>query len=318
MRQLLLVLATLTVVLAAACAGEPAAPAPTATLPPTPTPTPTSTPTPTATPTPAAAPAFEVSADTLGRSIVERLTDAETECIREQLGDQAFEDLLDSPVVGGVAGDATIPYECLGRETGAALAVAVISAQAGGMRTESEDCLRRLFLSGESGAFDFFATQQNNDADSIVFVLNFLLCLTDEEAEALAEQPGGFEAFRPSALRCATEHVSVEELAGLFETADGAPPAISPELIQVLAGCGFSDAPDDAPPEDTLTLEQLRAVAQVNPSIQPLVDCLEERSTPEAIAEFFAGQALVPPAGVIGCMADYGHLLNEAFPPGGE
>ena len=307
MRGLLLVLAAVTVMLAAACGGEPT---------PTPTPSPTATPTPTPTPTPAGPPAFEVNADTVGRSIVELLTDAEAGCIRERLGEADFQRLLDEPVSGSSGRITRFPYECLEKETGAALAAAVVSAQAGGMRAESEDCIRDLFLSGEGGASAFFAAQSSSDAESIALALNFILCLTDEEAEALAEQPGGFEAFPPSALRCATEQVSVGELARLFEPADGAPPAISAEMIRVLRDCGFGDAPDDLP-DDALTLEQLRTMAEADPTLQPLVDCLEENSTPEAIAAFFAGLALEPPEGVIGCLFEYGHLLEQALPSSG-
>ena len=306
MRGLLLVLAALIIMLAAACGGEP-------------TPTPTPTPAPTPTPTPTGPPAFEVDADTLGRSIIALLTDAEADCIRERLGEADFQRLLDEPVAGGSGEEPALPFECLEKETGAALAVAVVSAQAGGMRAESEDCIRDLYLSGEGGASAFFASEQSSDVESIALALNFILCLTDDEAEALAE-PGGFEAFRPSALRCATEHVSVEELARLFEPADGAPPAISAEMIQVLSDCGFGDGPEGPPgdsPDDALTLEQLQAMAEADPSIQPLVDCLEERSTPEALAEFFAGLTLEPPEGVIGCLLEYGHLLDEALSSSG-
>ena len=308
MRGFLLVLAALTVMLAAACGSDPM-PTPTA----TPEPTPTSTPTPTPTPAP---PAFEVNADTLGRNVIDLLTDAEADCIRERLGEAEFQRLLDEPIAGGSERTSRLPYECLEKEGGVALAVALVSAQAGGMSAESEACIRELLLSADGGASAFFAAESNSDAESIALTLNFFLCLTDEEAEALAEQPEDFEDFNPSALRCVTEHVSVEELARMFETADGAPPAISPEVIQVLANCGFGDEPDDSP-GDALTLEQLRAIAEANPTVQPLVDCLEENSTPEAIAEFFAGLAAEPPAGVLGCLFEYGHLLEEALPSSG-
>ena len=319
MRGLLLVLAALTLTLAAACGGDSPPPTPTATLPPTPTPSPTPLPAPTSTPTPAGPPAFEVNADTLGRSIIALLTDAEADCIRERLGEAGFQRLLDEPVGIGSGEDPALPFECLEKETAAALAVALISAQAGGMRPESEDCIRSLLLSAEGGTTAFFAAQSNNDAESTALALNFILCLTDDEAEALAE-PGGFEAFRPSALRCATEHVSVEELARLFEPADGAPPAISAEMIQVLSDCGFGDGPEGPPgdsPADALTLEQLQAMAEADPTLQPLVDCLEENSTPEALAEFFAGLTLEPQEGVIGCLLEYGHLLDEALSSSG-
>ncbi|MDE2765544.1 MAG: hypothetical protein OXI25_03820 [Chloroflexota bacterium] len=309
MRGLLLLLATLTVMLAVACGSDPT-PTPTA------TPEPTPTPAPTATPTPAAPPAFEVNADTLGRDVIDLLTDAEVDCIRERLGEADFQRLLDDPIVGGSAGDAALPYECLEEETAMELAVAVVSAQAGGLSAQSEDCVRRLLLGADGGASALFAAESNSDAESIALTLNFILCLTDEEAEALAEQPEDFEDFNPSALRCATERVSVEELARVFGAADGAFPAISPEMIQVFADCGFGDAPD-GPPGDAFTLEQLQALAAANPSLQPLVDCLEENATPEAIAEFFAGLAVAPPEGVLGCLFEYGHLLEEALPSSG-
>ena len=184
----LLALTICAAALAAACGSDPT-PIP---------PTPTATPAPTATPTPADMSEFMIDEHTLGRDIIDVLSDAEASCIRTALGEEGFARLLDSPVVEeGFArlldspvvtdGDdfQEFPIDCIDQETAAPLLVALIGAETGGLTAESERCLLALYADGPAAAF-FFGSQPgpSSSPEAFAILIETSLCMTDDEAEA--------------------------------------------------------------------------------------------------------------------------------------
>ena len=96
---------------------------------PTPTPLPTSTPTPTATPAPSS-----VVQALLGADVMAMLPPEEVECVREQVGDDLYALMLQTPFTSAlISGDAaaTSPVaSCFSPETQALIAQAIMAAEA--------------------------------------------------------------------------------------------------------------------------------------------------------------------------------------------
>ncbi len=307
--------------LAAACAS----PTPT----PTPTPTPSPTPAPTATPTPV--PDDGMAA---GRDLLAMLTGDEEACARAAVGDAAYDRLLESPAAS-VAG-LEFPFDCLTNERYAEISVASLSQVVGGLASESESCLRGLYAEADDPARQF-PSGVSSDPEALAFAIRFLLCVTDEEAEALSNQPGGMggdgDFFAPSDLRCIADETGVEEFIAVFvdltQGLSSGQTQASPELMQRLAGvadaaqaCGIDPIqgfgaggalpPGDSPfgdsDGDRGSFAQVKGLwLQYNPETQTLIDCLEEAASAEDLDRAFTTGAF-PPA-VAACMERHADLV---------
>ena len=310
-------------VLAAACGdSDPAptpAPAPTAVpattapatpAPATPVPAPTAALAPTVAPTPTAP--LAIGAETLGRDLIAMFTEDESSCIRDRIGDDAYEELLDSPVAAPGGGIEPLPLDCLSAEKAADLAVASVSAIAGGMTSDSKVCLRTLYAG--AGMLEF-PMGTSNEPEEILFALRFLTCITDEEAMALSSQPGGdpMGVFMPSALRCVDEVVGIEKfvdtLAGdLLTESSGQTAQAVEELREVLGVCGVDFGPVPSTGVEG-TFAQVSALwLQYDPELQDLIDCLRKAASVEELDAFFYG-ASPAPEGVPDCLERYQDLL---------
>ena len=73
------------------------------------------------------------------------LTEAEVACIKQELGEAAFELLLDQPVMDEGPLNVALPIGCLAQETVAAVVVAGLDGAAGGLSDESAACIRGTF-----------------------------------------------------------------------------------------------------------------------------------------------------------------------------
>ena len=340
------VLLVFLMVAAAACDGEPQPATPSepsntvtptsteaSTLTPTvtptqePSPTPTSTPTPTATPvpTPALPAALIMDESTLGGDVFGALAEAEASCIQGELGEAAFEDLQGQAVMNGHDWFDSLPVGCLAEQTAIELSIALVDATAGGLSADSRECLADAYAESDAIALGYglsSITPNSNEPEAIRFSFRFVLCLTDEESHALAAQPGGSEDFTPSELRCLLDRLDLERFVSFLHNLTEVTGQPSPEFEQAWEdfnsaadACGIALGGD--PPKETLTLDALRTMAEDDPALQPLVECLEQRSTPEEIAAYFAGLAPTPQPDFLECLDEYGHLLFGSPPPDG-
>lgn len=195
LRTTFLVLIALATVLAVACgeSGEEAVvdPTPEPTVAPTSTPEPTPTPEPPPEPEAPAAPVApdapamtfdvpELAPDATGQDIVDNLlSEEEATCVREAVGDEAYQGLLQANLLdpaADVTGEVLEP--CLSKETTVLFFLAGFSAATGGMiADETLDCIGNNLLSLEA---DLLAAEPD---PSVMFA--FVPCLTPEEMAAL-------------------------------------------------------------------------------------------------------------------------------------
>ena len=244
-------LSLVAVIAVAACSPDP-------TSTPGPTPLPTETPTPippTATPTPEPAPVGSIddlvfNETTTGRDVMAFFSEDEVACVRSTLGDDVFNMLIDTPVMGGSETTPDFPFECLTPENTTGFGVAMISAQAGGLSAESRSCIKDIAASNPSVLGFQEPTSESDFAALLASGIEMQLCLTDEEAMALAGGEGGGELPPPSVMRCMEERLGSQEefLESFLSMFSGE--ATDPEaLLAVFAAaeeCGLEMGP---PPE---------------------------------------------------------------------
>ena len=244
-------LSLVAVIAVAACSPDP-------TSTPVPTPLPTETPTPippTETPTPEPAPVGSIddlvfNETTTGRDVMAFFSEDEVACVRSTLGDDVFNMLIDTPVMGGSGTTPDFPFECLTPENTTGFGVAMISAQAGGLSAESRSCIKDV-AAANPGVLGFQEpTSESDFAALLASGIEMQLCLTDEEAMALAGGEGGGELPPPSVMRCMEERLgSQEEFLEMFLSMFSGEVTDPEALLAVFAAadeCGLEMGP---PPE---------------------------------------------------------------------
>ena len=233
----------------AACGPEPT-PTPTPTATPSPTPTPTATPTPlppTPTPTPAPLPKvdpgepgeFTITESTTGADVMALLSESEIACVGAEIDPEAAQALLGAPLVENLDLLDAFPIECLATEKAVILSIALLDAQAGGLTDETKACLGALYAEHPA----MLSPEAQNSPEAAAFGIEYILCLTDEEADAITGPADG-EAmpFKPSDLRCVMEQTGgVEALAPLMggDSEDPPDPAALFALMAAFGACGI-------------------------------------------------------------------------------
>ncbi len=277
----------------------------------TPTPTPVPTEVPADTPTPAVAATsvstdqLEIDATTTGRDIIGSLTEDEQGCILSTLGDLAYQEFLDQPLIAQIDRPEPSPLECLPVGMVAEFAVAGLSGMVGGLADDSATCLRNLYAS--SGLVNV-PTVMFDGPESVQLALRFLMCLDDEEARQLMSEPGaeGVDLFTPSQLRCVDDEIGIDELADAMM---GDPSQGLDEIATVLEACGVTFAPV-TPPSDGGAFNQVSLLwLQYDPELQGLIDCLQDAASMEELDAFFSGASGSPPDAVFECLGQYAALL---------
>ena len=238
------VLAAVLLTLTAACGSDPT-PTPTPTPSPTPTPTPTATPTPVPTPTPAPA----VKSGVPWRDVVDELSPAEADCARGVVGEDAYEAFFDGPALGGLQ---DFPLSCLEQETVIDMLIGQVGAQAGGLRPESETCLRETFalvdvdVLGNLGADTF----SGDLAAAVGPAIGLAYCLSDEEAAAISVTgilygESGFD-ITVAQVVCIVERVDIGDIFTVLGAAGTGGEEPDPNdalaLFQTLSECGVDFA----------------------------------------------------------------------------
>ncbi len=162
-----------------------------------------------------------------GGDVMAMMSEEEVECVQEAVGDEGLTAMEAMPIFL-LSDSMAMVADCFSTELATSLAVAFTSAAAGGLSAESSACLMNFYT--ESGATP---PDESDPAASIAYLFGFQLCLTDEEAIALA---GGDESIPlPSQLKCLTAQVDQEALTLLLtsfpELLSG---SASPELLQAM------------------------------------------------------------------------------------
>ena len=180
---------------------EPAPPPPTATSveapeaipePPPPTEAPQPTPEP---PPPTEAPepsvsleGFVVDAGTTGGDLLDGVSEAEASCVRDEVGDAAYQEIEDTALVdGGADPSVAVPMAaCLSEGNFVAYSTAIVAANAGAHSDESRNCLTDLGLASPEFAYITFGVEGESatsfDPEQLrPFIDDFFGCFTTSE-----------------------------------------------------------------------------------------------------------------------------------------
>ena len=200
---LIIALAALAIASAAACGGDsepeptPTAAQPPPTVTPIPTPTPKPTPTATAIPIPSTAKhtgsmrGFVIGASTTGKDLVDRLSTAETDCIRAAFDEAIYQIILATPLLqGGSAEDNAVLFGCLEPDNVVLFGVAFDDVLAGGRSQDTRTCLVDLSLEHPDLVYnqlrlEWKGEQVSPTSERHTYILQYWNCLTDAESAEL-------------------------------------------------------------------------------------------------------------------------------------
>lgn len=142
---------------------------------------------------------LEITEGATLRHVIAALSDDEVRCVQGMIGAEAFNVLLDVPLSALPQDVGQIPTECLSDENVIGMSVAFLSRDAGGLDAETRSCVRDAAASNPSALG--LGPPPGNPQEIVIGALMMQLCLSDEEAAALALD-GENELPPPSALRC--------------------------------------------------------------------------------------------------------------------
>ena len=233
---------------------------PTAASPKAPTETPSSAPTitPTATvnntPTQVSSRALNIDQNTLGRDLFNMLTKAETECIRADIRDHEYENLLDTPVLSTHFYFPSI--QCLDDQKTIELSLAFLDRAIGGLSGDSRSCLEDVYI--KHGGVDLGFILYGWDSWDAVsrFYPHFKACLEDDEAAALSIRYDQYVRPPPSQVRCLLQRIDSDQYVKYIDlrriAVKGEPPSeyaeIRDALLPSFSECGIDAYVHDEPP----------------------------------------------------------------------
>ena len=268
---------------------------------------PTPTPTPSPTPTPTPEPTLTIDADTIWRDVAGALTPAEVSCLRGELGEDAYDALLDEPVLAGGPYLASLPVSCLEQETAIDFIVALLDVQVGGLSSDSETCLRGTFATVDISRLAGLANAPTGDVNDIGAAIGgtvgLAFCLTDEEAamvsigDLLGDAMGDITLAQ---FTCVMEQVDISEVLPLLESLNTGGEFTGPslEVFQAVADCGidFNTDGGDAMEEPPSRLgdgagsdsDPLSLLEGLGPEFGPFTDCLRQNATQAEIDALFS------------------------------
>ena len=168
----------------------------------TPTPSWPRGPTPTFTPVPIRD--LDVTGLTTMGDVLAGLSEEETACLRNAVGNEVLEAALEVPLAMALTGPAGLPIECLTPEHAVDIGVALVSAEAGGLSRATRDCIRGVAVESPS-VLEIRERTADHPAD-VSATIRLHLCLSDDEAEALSISRG-IDLPPPSGLRCMQERL---------------------------------------------------------------------------------------------------------------
>ena len=178
--------------------------------------------------------------DTTGGDLIAVFTEDEVSCIRNALTEDAYTALLDKPALEFDDPAFVFPGECLSAESNTTIVVGVMTADAGGLSADSTSCLRSLV--GAQNPASFWSDDPV-DGLGAAFIIDSILCVTDEESARQDANAGRDPFLAPSQLQCIVDAAGREKLIALFDalndpTAGGPPFDLLTELLPAMQTCG--------------------------------------------------------------------------------
>ena len=181
-----------------------------------------------------------IDADTTGRDLIAVFTEDEVSCIRSALSEDAYTALLDKPALEFDDPAFVFSGECLSAESNTTIVVGVMAADAGGLSPDSTSCLRDAVAAEDPASF-----WSNDPVDGLgaAFIIDSILCVTDEESTRQDANAGRDPFLAPSQLQCIVDAAGREKLIALFDalndpTADGPPFDLLTGLLPAMQTCG--------------------------------------------------------------------------------
>ena len=254
---------------------------------------------------------WELDRSSTGRDLVAFLTDEEASCLRNELG-ASYQGMLEAPLVGEdgallrPGGSGSFPLSrCFSVGRAASMSLSLFSAAAGGLSTGTQDCIARL-VSNDPAIAE--AVVQGGDSIEGAAMLEFIACLTPEEAAALTP-PGEGPSPNPNDIVCLVEELagtsSGERIIAVLSGADTSGKGLTMEesaaLGQAVEVCGIEtefEFPDPSgtgatPGEPTASAVEPRQCADWNTdgffrdaTLDDVVACLAGGSDPNDYGDF--------------------------------
>ena len=189
------------------------------------------------------------------------------------------------------------------------LAIATVSAAAGGLTADSEACLRSLYATSDMAGTDMARLQAGSreEPEATLLAFRFLLCITDDEWLRLRDYETG--EFSLSSLRCVDEQIGIERF---VDAIWGDSSQMSPgETVQALQSCGLEHFPIPPPGEDRDgAFNQISILWLMHdPALQDLIDCLQETASVQELDAIFSGSSASQPEDIAQCLARYADIL---------
>ena len=186
-------------------------------------------------------------------------TDDETQCIREELSDDKYEEMLEAPVLGGSKKFYLMPMSCLAQRKTIELSIALVAGTIGGLGAESRSCLNNVYTDYNGTDFGFILVtwfSPEEVIEGLSFYSRFKACLKDEEAAGLAVYFDNYVRPAPSELRCLFEQFAVERFAEYIDKRSVALWSVPPPgynklrdtLLLMFDACGIASFAYDEPP----------------------------------------------------------------------
>ena len=178
-----------------------------------------------------------ITLETTGHDLTAALSESEAECVRTSQSAWTAGTFIDAPLVESITlyGAGYFPFTCLTPDSMADLGIGVVSAQAGGLSSETLSCLDDYFAGFPSIPEPEGTIWKQHGP----FTMNFIVCLSDEESDAQPDAGGDGPAFQPSTLQCMLLQPGAKgALSALMSASDDSPP--DPDALQALAAAGIA------------------------------------------------------------------------------
>ena len=131
---------------------------------------------------------FVITPATTGQDLLDRLSETETSCIRETMGEGIYQIIRATPLLlaGGDAASAAPLFNCLTLESVVILGLAFNSAQAGGWSAETRRCMIEVGLEHPEAIYvrlglEWQGPETSNPAETLDYNVQIYECMSDQE-----------------------------------------------------------------------------------------------------------------------------------------
>ncbi len=180
---------------------------------------------------------FVITPATTGQDLLDRLSETETSCIRETMGEGIYQIIRATPLLlaGGDAASAAPLFNCLMVESVVILGLAFNSAQAGGWSAETRRCMIEIGLEHPEAVYvrlglEWQGPETSNPAETLDYNVQIYDCMSDQEKmdftlnywRALDRHAGATGAdivalLSESEAACVGEGLSEEQFAAVLD-----------------------------------------------------------------------------------------------------